>query len=216
MSNKTDPNWVKTWLESIEELIPSKKEKHLSDFYSSDEIRKLGITCGENCLLAKTTTVVAPEKLVLGHNVRIDGHSVISCGAGITMGSYIHLASHLVLMGASGILIDDYCSIAAGSKILSTSDDLMGRGLVGPCVPLEKRYLHKGKVIMEPHSVLSVNTVMLPGSKLSKGSTVLPFSVYTNKQPSEAFAVYSGTPAVYIKDKRAEFNKLVEETEDDS
>jgi acetyltransferase-like isoleucine patch superfamily enzyme len=207
-------DWVQSYLENIEAMQPDVFFTP-PDFFSSVEMRAMGIECGERCMLHKNTTVINPSKLKLGNDVRIDGYSVISCGIGITIGNSVHLASHLVLMGGAGIEIQDYASVASGAKILSVSDDVMGRGLVGPCVPLEKRHLHSGKVTLKAHSVMAVNTVMMPGSVLSKGSTLLPFSLLNNAKTinDTDFVVYSGMPAEPIKRKLQQFLKMVKDTE---
>lgn len=238
--SKTRKDWVEVYQESLEIFKPTSKSEQVpddeigceigtgkgklvkalkvsSDFYSSEEIRKLGITCGKDCLLHKQNIIVNPEKLVLGNNVRIDGYCTISAGAGITIGDSVHIAGYVSLFGGAGIEIQDYVSIASGAKVYSISDDVMGRGLVGPCVPLEKRHLHKGKVTLYSHSVLAVNSVVMPGSNLSFGSTLMPFSVLSNSKDTQAYAqaIYSGVPAVFTKFKKPEFTNLITEIEDD-
>lgn len=216
--SKTREDWVQVYEESLEIFKPASTSKQVpSDFYSSEEIRKLGIACGDNCMLHKQNIIVNPEKLVLGNNVRIDGYCTISAGAGITIGNNVHIAGYVTLMGGAGIEIQDYVSIASGAKVYSVSDDVMGRGLVGPCVPLVKRHLHKGKVTLQAHSVLAVNSVVMPGSCLSIGSTLMPFSVLSNSKDTHAYtqAVYSGVPAVFIKFKKSEFTRLITEIEDE-
>ena len=213
---RTREDWVEVYQENLEQLTPSKKWTPPSDFYSPEELRAMGVKCGEKSMVHRQNIIVNPSKLEIGDNTRIDGYCTISAGAGIKIGSSVHIAGYVSLMGGAGIEIGDYCSIASGSKIFSISDDVMGRGLVGPQVLEEKRYLHKGKVIMQPHSVMAINATMMPGSKLYKGCTLLPGSVYMNKVITREFCVYIGIPAVYLKDKRVEFIKLVEETEDDS
>jgi galactoside O-acetyltransferase len=208
--------WVERWEENLEAFYIMPGSKSILgvefttapmqplipiDFYNTEEIRAMGIECGENCLLSKTTTVIAPEKLKLGHDVRIDGFSVISATGGITIGNHVHVASHVVLMGGGGIEVGNFASIASGAKVFSVSDDLMGRGLVGPCVPTEHRHVHKDKVVLEAHSVLAVNTVVVPGAKLSYGSTLLPFSVLVKGGHVHAGAVLQGVPAKVVKNK---------------
>jgi galactoside O-acetyltransferase len=174
-------DWVAAYEQNLEELAhPENPFIVPPDFYGSEEIRKLGIKCGDRCLLHKTTTIVNPNKLVMGNNVRIDGYSVISCGGdegGIFIGSHVHIASHVVLMGGAGISVGDYASIASGAKVYSISDDVSGRGMVGPCVPLEDRHLHKGHVVLEAYSVLCVNSVVMPRGSLGEGAVLLPFTV---------------------------------------
>jgi acetyltransferase-like isoleucine patch superfamily enzyme len=213
--SKTREDWVTVWLESMEELEcepPSNYAKALIDFYSSAELRAMGIECGHGCMIHKQTIIVSPEKLKLGDNVRIDGFCTISAGAGITIGNNVHIAGYVSLFGGAGIEVGNNASIASGAKVYSVSDDVMGRGLVGPCAPLNKRHLHKGKVVLAEHSVLSVNTIVMPGGSLSKGSTLLPFSILVNEHPLP-YAVLQGVPAKFIKPKRDRLQKLVEETE---
>jgi galactoside O-acetyltransferase len=181
-------DWVAAWQDNLEELAhPEETFLVPPDFYGSEELRAMGIKCGKNCLLHKTTTIVNPKNLVLGDNVRIDGYSVISCGSeagGIKIGSFVHVASHVVLMGGAGISVGDYASIASGAKVYSISDDVSGRGMVGPCVPLEDRHLHKGHVVLEAYSVLCVNSVVMPRGSLGEGAVLLPFTVLNEKVPS--------------------------------
>jgi acetyltransferase-like isoleucine patch superfamily enzyme len=209
----TQENWCDIWNDSIEELKPVPKQVVPSDFYGTEELRYLGVDCGEGSMIHKQNIIVNPQNLKIGKNTRIDGYCTISTGAGIAIGDNCHVAGYVSLMGGAGIEIGDYCSIASGSKIFSVSDDVMGKALVGPQVPESKRHLYKGKVTMQPHSVLAIGAMMMPGSILSKGSTVMTYSMYVERSPGRDFAVYAGTPAVYVKDKRPEFIKLVEETE---
>lgn len=232
--SKTREDWVEVYNESIEELAPndevgieigtgrgklvgplppSKNDKTPIDFYSSTELRAMGIEAGEGSMIHKQTIIVSPEKLKLGRNVRIDGFCTISAGAGISIGSNVHIAGYVSLFGGAGIEVGDYASIASGAKVYSVSDDVMGRSMVGPQVPLEKRHLHKGKVVLGEHSVLSVNTIVMPGGRLSKGSTLLPFSVLINENPMP-YIVLQGVPAKFIKPKRDGLQKLVEELEE--
>src|SRR6266853_1376065 len=67
---------------------------------------------------------------------------------GIKIGSNVHIAGYVSLFGGAGITVGNYASIASGAKVYSISDDVMGRGEVGPCVPLDKRYLHKGHIVL--------------------------------------------------------------------
>lgn len=203
-------DWVEEYNESYDEftkpgsrsLSPATIQVQYltSDFYNSEEIRAMGIECGERCMIHKQNIIVNPSKLKLGDDVRIDGYCTISCGSGITIGSNVHIAGYVTLMGAAGIEVGSFVSIASGAKVFSASDDLMGRGLVGPCVPNSHRHVHSGKVTLGAHSVLAVNTVVMPGANLSYGSTLLPFSVLM-KGDLHKGCVLQGVPAKVIKNK---------------
>ncbi len=204
--DKTREDWVEVLEESIKLLKPTPWAPP-SDFYGPDELRAKGVTCGERSMIHKTTIIVNPEKLKLGDDIRIDGFCTISCGIWIDIGSNVHIAGYVSLFGGAGILIRHHASIASGAKVYSVSDDVMGRGLVGPCVPLEKRHLHSKCVNLGAHSVVCVNAVVMPGASLGYGSTLLPFSLLTGT--SEKLAILSGVPAVKIKDRRQDFLKDV-------
>src|SRR6266853_768219 len=149
MSNKWD--WVQVWYDNLEELkVVDKPFIVPMDYYDSNEIRALGIKCGERSMLHRTTLVINPKQLTLEDNVMIDGFCTISCGdgPGINIGSNVHIAGYVSLFGGAGITVGNYASIASGAKVYSISDDVMGRGEVGPCVPLDKRYLHKGHIVL--------------------------------------------------------------------
>lgn len=195
--------WLERYLENLEDLKITESivvnTNVNAEFFTSDELKALGITCGDRCLVHKTCIIVNPSKLTLGNDVRIDGFCTISCGNGIKIGSYVHIAGYVSLFGGAEIEIMDYASIASGSKIYSVSDDLMGRGFVGPCVDMSLRHLHKGKVILEEHSVLAVNTVVMPKSTLRYGSVLLPFSLLLGD--TEKMSIYSGNLAKKTKDR---------------
>lgn len=195
-------DWIAAWEEGVAQMAPDTKPKIPSDFYSSEEMRSKGVVCGDNCMLHKTTILVNPKGLRLGNNVRIDGFCTISTGIGIDIGNNVHIAGYVTLMGGAGIRVGNYASIASGAKVYSVSDDVMGRGLVGPCVLLELRHLHKGMVMIGEHAVLAINSVMMPYSSLPDKSTLMPFSVLSNKKDvAPVQFIYEGVPAKPTKVK---------------
>jgi acetyltransferase-like isoleucine patch superfamily enzyme len=196
-ANKTDPNWVENYLNDLDFL-----NRRLGDFYLSDDLRNLGVECGENCMVHRLTIIVEPSKLKLGSNVRIDAFNVLS--GTITIGSYVHISSHCLLMASEGITMGNYSNIAAGSKIFTVSDDMHGRGLIGPTVPLNTRHLKKGPVVMEDHTCMAINSTIMPGRTLAEGSVLLANSILYNCV-TEPYSEYSGTPAVKVRDRDRSF-----------
>jgi galactoside O-acetyltransferase len=144
----------------------------------------MGVECGTDCMVHKQNIIVNPTKLKLGSNVRIVAYCTLSCGeVGINIGSHVHIAGYVSLFGGAGITVGDYASIASGAKVYSVSDDVSGRGMVGPCVPLDKRHLHKGHIQLGPYSVLCVNSVVMPRGSLGQGAVLLPFTVLNEEVP---------------------------------
>jgi galactoside O-acetyltransferase len=203
----TDPNWVTNLLDGLEEMAP---DNDTPSFYDSKEIRKLGIACGDGCLLHKNALVYNPENVRLGVNVRIDAFSILSPGkAGyIHIGNFTHVSSHCLFIGSYGIEIGSHSAVAAGSKLFSVSDDMHGHGLIGPMVPIEHRALKVGEITLHDDTCLAVNAVVMPGSTLSRGSVLLANSLL--KGPTEEFSLYMGVPAVRVKERRRDFLKYLE------
>jgi galactoside O-acetyltransferase len=195
-------------LDSIDKPAPKEIPK---DYYNSGQLWQMGIKCGDDCMVHKTCILVNPEKLTLGTNVRIDAYCTISAGMGIRIGSNVHVAGYVSLFGGSLIDIGDYASIASGSKVFSVSDDVMGRGLVGPCVPNELRYLHAGMTVVQKHAVMAINSTLMPGAILPLGSTLLPNSVLLPLN-TDPYSVLGGSPAKLLKYKLPQFKAMVEDT----
>lgn len=203
-------DWVKTYIESMEEMMPDQlpRANNVKDFLNSKEIRELGITCGENCLLHKTTLVYGAQRISMGHDVRIDAFNVLSAGEGyIKMGSHIHISSHCLFVGGAGIIMENFTNVAAGCKLYSMSDSFKGDALIGPMVPEHTREVKKGEIIMEMCSTLGANCIMMPCSYLSYGSMMHANSLLVGI--SEPNAILAGQPAKKIKDADGSFERFV-------
>lgn len=194
-------DWVKTYIESMEEMMPDQQPRTVTvkDFLNSKEIRELGITCGENCLLHKTTLVYNAHRIIIGHDVRIDAFNVLSAGEGfIEIGSHVHISSHCLFVGGAGIIMANFTNVAAGCKLYSMSDSFKGDSLIGPMVPEHTRNVRRGSIIMMANSTLGANCIMMPGSILNSGTMMHANSVLVGNSGENA--ILSGQPAKKIKD----------------
>lgn len=201
-------SWTDVYIESVDYLKPDP----FKDFYNSQQIRALGIKCGDNCLLHKTTLVYNAENVSLGSNVRIDAFNVLSAGQGfIRIGSYTHVSSHCVFIGANGIDIHDYSAVAAGCKLFSASDDFSGRSLIGPMVPRHTRNLKEGPVTLKKYTCLGVNCTIMPNATLSEGSFMLSNSLLIGK--SSEYSILSGQPAKVIRPRLKDFLKFLPQSQ---
>ena len=65
-------------------------------YYTSRELKKLGMNCGKDCFVHQTVIINNYEKIKLGNNVRIDAYSIlITKNKKIEIGSYVHIGALL-------------------------------------------------------------------------------------------------------------------------
>ena len=70
----------------------------MSTFYSQEELKQLGIKeFGENVFIGRHVILYHPERLIIGHDVRIDDFSILS--GNITLHNYIHISQFCGLYG---------------------------------------------------------------------------------------------------------------------
>lgn len=203
-------DWAKQYLDDKEEMMPDQQPKStaVKDFLNSNEIRALGIKCGEGCLLHRTALVYNPFKIEFGKNVRVDAFNVLSAGEGfIHIGSYVHISSHCLFIGAYGIVLHDFTNIAAGSKLYSASDSFKGDALIGPTVPEHTRRVKKGIIVMHHNSTLGANCIMMPGSVLGYGSMMQANSLLVGETGN--YEILAGQPAKKIKDSKKGFEQFL-------
>lgn len=183
----------------------------MGTFYTPEELKELGIKeFGENVKISRNAMLYHPEKLVLGHDVRIDDFTVIS--GNVRLNNYVHLSQFCGLYGdEAGIEIEDYTAVAAKCSIYAVSDDYVGASIPTPMVPMKYKTMIQKPVHIGKYSILGANTVILPGVSVGEGTTVGAMSL-CNKDLEE-WSVYVGTPAKRLRDRDKKLLDLVEEFE---
>lgn len=164
----------------------------------SHELRAMGVTCGDNCKVDKTVALITPEKLWLGDNVRIDYNTIISGHVFIERNSHISVGC-MLMAGREMIRLGVNNNMSAYSRIYAESDDLAGRGMIGPCVHESTRHVHRAPVVMHDYCCLGPDAIMMPGSRLRWGSNLMAYSILLGDTEQEG--IYQGVPAKRIKDR---------------
>ena len=169
--------------------------------YTRVELEALGVRCGENVQIDRSVVLINPQRLTIGHDVRIDCFCVLSAGAaGIELGSWIHLACGCYLFGSGGsIQIDDFCNVSSRVSIYTANDDYIGGALTNPLVPIELRDVSTGPVRLHRHAIVGSGSVLLPGVTLGVGAAVGALSLVPDAVPE--FTVVAGTPARRIRQR---------------
>lgn len=155
---------------------------------------------GKGASIGEFVKIVNPENVEVGDFSRIDDFSLLVATKDIKIGNFVHIASFVGVTGGGEFRMDDFSGLAIGVKILTGSDDFLGGGMMGPCIP--KKYLNpiSGKVMIEKHAVIGANSVVLPNVTVGEGAVVgANCLVLKNLSP---WGVYVGSPVKRIKNRR--------------
>lgn len=175
--------------------------------YDSNDLRSMGVECGDNCLVDHTVKLLTPDKLVLTDNVRIDAFCVLRGDIVIRRNTHISVGC-MLLAGRESIRMGVNSNMSAYSRIYAESDDLSGRGLIGPCVHESTRHVHRGRVVMDAYTCLGPNAIMMPNSHLRWGSNLMSFSILLGDTEPEG--LYQGVPAKRIRERLPTWKKHVQ------
>jgi dTDP-4-amino-4,6-dideoxy-D-glucose acyltransferase len=170
-----------------------------SAFLTVEELRKFGFRkLGRDVRIHPTAVIVDCSEVSIGDHVRIDPFCVLSAKR-IRIGSYVNIATGAGLLGGNEVVVEDFANVAPRTTIMTTSDDYLGRSLIGPTVPTEFRRARRGDVILRRQSVVGAGSVVLPDLIIGEGSSVGALS-FVN-QSLDPWGVYGGVPARRIRDR---------------
>lgn len=167
-----------------------------------DELRALGVAeVGERVQVDSSARLIAPGRIRIGSDVRIDAFCVLSAGAGgIEIGDFVHVAAFAFLAGAGTITLRDFCGISGRVSVYSSNDDYSGAALAGPTIPEELREVHTAAVTFERHALVGAGSVVLPGVRMGVGACAGALSLVRRDVPE--FTIVGGVPARPIGERR--------------
>jgi acetyltransferase-like isoleucine patch superfamily enzyme len=165
--------------------------------------RALLASCGEDVFISASVEIRRPHMVSIGNHVAID--SGFYCTVAAELGDYIHIGPYVTVVGGEkGLLkMGHFTTIAAGSRLISVSDQHLGAGLVGPTIP--EQYADKrnvAPVVFEDFASIGTNVVVFPGVTLGEGSVVGACSMVN--QSTEPWTIYVGVPAKPVKKRKKE------------
>jgi len=165
-------------------------------FFDKDDLIKLKIKHGKNCLIHRSVNISNPRNLTLGSNVRIDAFTNIVTKNKVKIKSFVHIASHnLISANCADVVFENYSGTSSGVKIYTHSDDFTGTFFFGP---FNKKEKPKGnKIIFGKFVVVGTNSVILPGAgSIPEGVSIGALSLVNSKL--KKWSIYTGNPAKFI------------------
>jgi acetyltransferase-like isoleucine patch superfamily enzyme len=171
-------------------------------FLTDTEVKSLGFAfVGENVRFSDKASYYNCGQIRVSSNTRIDDFCVISAGeGGINIGSHVHLAIGVSLIGAGNITLCDFSNLSSRVSIYSSNDDYTGQYMTNPTVPSAFTNVTSADVYIGRHVIVGSGAVILPGVRLEDGVAVGALSL-VNKS-CEAFSIYAGNPAKFIKPRK--------------
>lgn len=172
-----------------------------SGYFTEHELTGVGFkSIGSNVQIARNATIVGPENIELGDNVRIDPYcSIIAIHGWAKIGSFVHIAGYCYVSANEGVSLGDFSGISQGVKIYTRSDDYTGEYLTNPTVPEKYTGVIGGSVTLGKHVIIGSGSVILPKVCIGEGSSVGALSLVTKSL--DAWGIYAGSPAKRLKSR---------------
>lgn len=90
---------------------------------------------GKNVTIYEPVTFINSEQILLKNNIVISEYSYLAAGLGLYIGNFIHISAHSIISGGGYCLLEDFVGLSAGVRLITGSEDIMGKGLTNPTIP---------------------------------------------------------------------------------
>ena len=154
---------------------------------------------GTNVLISNKASIIKPEKISIGDNVRIDDFSLLY--GSLNIGRNVHITPMCLLgAGNTNITIGDFCTLAYGVKIFSQSDDYLNGHMTGSTIDKSLKKDTCESVLLEKFVIIGANSVIFPGCVLKEGSAIGACSLVN--RDTKPWGIYYGIPAKFKKKRK--------------
>lgn len=158
---------------------------------------------GKDVIIHGSVIFARPEFISIGSHVAIDPFVYITTA--MELGNYIHIAPHVSIIGGKdGLLVmKDFSAVSAGCRLICSTDDYGGSGIVIPFIPKKYQSKHTtAPIVLEKFSVLGTNVVVLPGVTIGEGAAIGACSLVTKSV--EPWTINVGVPSRAIQRRSKE------------
>lgn len=165
---------------------------------------------GEDVYISNVVEIKRPNLLSLRSHIAID--SYFYCTTHLLVLNYVHIAPMVSIIGGAGtyVRIGNFCTISAGCRLIGSSDEFHGDGLVSTMIPKKYRdTVITAPIEMQDFSSLASNVIVTPGVVIGEGAVVGAGSYVSHDIP--AWQIWAGSPARFIcerpKEKMIQYGK---------
>jgi acetyltransferase-like isoleucine patch superfamily enzyme len=154
---------------------------------------------GDDVRISPHAIFAQPDLVEMGDHVAIDPFTVVTTA--LTLGNYVHIAPHCTIIGSRNgkLIMGDFSALAAGCRIVCSSDDFKGGGLINSAVPERYRVVHYSTIRIERFVTLGTNSIVLPGLTIGEGAVTGAGSLVT--KDLEPWGIFAGSPARKIGER---------------
>lgn len=181
-----------------------------SDFLDPASLAAIGFgALGQGVRISRNAVLLAPHRMRIGDDVRIDAFCVLSAGeAGLTIGRNVHISAMTTILGHGLVEIGDFATISVRCALFSSTDDYSGASMTNPTIPAKYRRSTDGPLRIGAHAILGSGCVVLPDVRIGESAAVGALSLVKSDVP--AFKIAVGTPARIVGDRLAEHRRMAE------
>jgi galactoside O-acetyltransferase len=171
-------------------------------YLSKRELSKLNfLSLGNGVLISELASLHKTELMAIGDNSRIDDFCAVS--GNVHIGRNVHVSVHCSITASrEWATFEDFSGLAMGCHVFTSSDDYSGKSMTNPTVPIEYRSPKHGSIRIGRHVIVGATSVIFPGANIADGCSIGAFSM-VNKS-TEPWGVYTGVPAIRIRDRSKE------------
>jgi galactoside O-acetyltransferase len=168
-------------------------------FYADSEMEDLGLKeYGSNVRISRKSSIYDPDKVSIGHDVRIDDFTILS--GQVKLGSFVHIAAYTAIYGQCGVVMEDFSGLSARVLVYTVSDDFSGEGMTNPMVPMDYKRMVEGPVRLGRHSIVGAGSIIMPGVQIGEGAAVGAMSLV--RENLDPWIIYCGIPCRAVKARR--------------
>lgn len=142
--------------------------------FRSSKLKNAVASCGNNLKVLGKTEIIAPERITIGNDCKIN--------------------STVLINARSGVFIGDDVTLSPGSKILSTGYDVERWIKTGKKVHTEDTPVKIGN-----HCWIGTDAIILPGVDISGEYVVIAAGAVVTKDITESKVIVAGVPAKIVK-----------------
>src|SRR3954467_2051104 len=92
---------------------------------------------GANVRIFEPVAILNAGAITLRDHIMISEFAYLAGGQATYVGSFVHIATHTSMSGGGVAVIEDFVGIAAGTRLITGTEDISGKTIPTPTLPPE-------------------------------------------------------------------------------